>query len=358
MAHEVETMAYAGETPWHGLGFNVADCLSPEEILKAAQLDWSIIKTPMHAVNPELGIDLVSAKHSMLVRDNGPNPITTVDGNELPRFMDLGVCGPDYTPFQNAEVFDFFTKFVDAGQMKMETAGSLRGGQNVWALAKIEYNFGLPGDDEVKGYLLLSNPHVWGKAATAMVTPIRVVCNNTLTWALKQGSDQSFRMAHHNNFEHYVDDAEEALGLATERMDTFKEAAEFLSTKRLHTDKMHEYLIRVFDPKTVTELEADRLKLDADNDDSAAMRIFQDALANTELSRNAILAEEAIMTSPGADMDSARGTFWGGFNGVTYVVDHVIGRERDTALEQAWFGNRAALKRRALDTALEMANAA
>lgn len=365
MSHEVETMAYANETPWHGLGHKVDDCLSPSEILQAAQLGWTIRKVPMSAVDTELGIDLLSNKHHMLVRDNGDLNIETVDGETLPRFMDLGVCGPDYTPFQNEEVFDFFNKFTKAGQMKMETAGSLKGGQHVWALAKIDSDFELAGGDKVGGYLLLNNPHIWGKAATAMLTPIRVVCNNTLTWALQDGGTKSFRMPHMNAFSNYAKAAEEALGLAGQKMGEFKEAAEFLSTKRMHTDTMHEYLMRVFMPKQHAAIANDNVQADgtllnqmAEASGSTLDKVIAETISNTELTRNAVMAEEAIMTSPGAGMDSARGTFWGGFNGVTYAVDHKIGRDTDTKLEQAWFGKRAALKRNALDIALDMARAA
>jgi len=117
MSHEVETMAYANETPWHGLGTPVADNLTPAQMLNAAGLNWQVKKKAL--VVDELDHTLTS--HYALVRDTD---------NKI-----LGVCGSDYTPTQNQDVFEFFDKFCKAGDMKMETAGSLHGGKIVWGLA-------------------------------------------------------------------------------------------------------------------------------------------------------------------------------------------------------------------------------
>lgn len=344
MAHQVETMAYANETPWHGLGTQVSDCLTPEEILKEAKLDWSISKTPIFAETPDkkkLEVD----KRFMLLRDNHDLNIVTAEGVELPRYMSLGVCGPAYTPFQNEDVFRFFDKFTKAGQMKMETAGSLRDGQYVWALAKLNNDFELEGEDLIQSYLLMANPHIWGKAATAMLTPIRVVCHNTITFALDAANKQNaFRMPHMNEFQSYEKEAEKALAISNHQMKNFREASELLSKTRMKTDAMKEYLARVFMPGEFTQTIAN-----VSNENVAE---------NLELSRNAEMAEKAIMLSPGSRTKSAVGTFWGGFNGVTYIVDHQIGHNQNSRLEQAWFGDRANLKRRAFETAIEMAKAA
>lgn len=359
MAHEVETMAYANATPWHGLGFPVDDCLTPQRILEAAKLNWDVSRIPLEAALPN-GEKLASQKHFMLVRNNHDLEIQNVDGKTLPQYMDLGVCGPEYTPFQNKEVFEFFTKFTEAGHMKMETAGSLRRGQMVWALAKINSDFELAGGDKVGGYLLLSNPHIWGKAATAMLTQVRVVCNNTLTWALGEAGKAQFRMPHLNDFASYAEAAEKALGLSLIQMAEFKEQAEFLSSKRMYTQDMHEFLVRVFQPGVLENISTDSAEIERTEylKKLAPKELRSEIIANTDLVRNAVAAEEAIMLAPGADMESARGTYWGGVNGVTYVVDHMIGRDRDAQLEQAWFGQRASLKRKAVEIGMEMANAA
>ena len=82
----------------------------------------------------------------------------------------------------------------------METAGSLKDGGEIWGLAKIADDFDLAGDDQIKGYLLINQPHIVGRSMTIKLTPIRVVCNNTLTFALQQGGTASFRMPHVKEF--------------------------------------------------------------------------------------------------------------------------------------------------------------
>lgn len=125
MAHELEmvngeaSMAYAGDTPWHGLGVKVLPDLTPEQMLKAANLDWTVEKSPAYALingEPEL------IGRSALVRDRDHSI--------------LDIVTDDWNPVQNAEAFDFFHEFVMAGDMEMHTAGSLKGGQIVWALAR------------------------------------------------------------------------------------------------------------------------------------------------------------------------------------------------------------------------------
>ena len=132
----------------------------------------------------------------------------------------LSHCGRDYLPIQNKDVFEFFKRFTEAGHMTMETAGSLKDGGEIWGLAKISEDFELAGDDLIKGYLLINQPHIVGKSMTIKLTPIRVVCNNTLTVALGQSGTASFRMPHVKEFGNdVIQAAENALGLSAGRYD-------------------------------------------------------------------------------------------------------------------------------------------
>ena len=103
--------------------------------------------------------------------------------------------GQIWNPVQNEEAFEFFSEYVLAGDMEMHTAGSLKGGQMVWALAKVKESFDLFGGDKVESYLLFSNPHLYGKSIDIRFTPIRVVCNNTLSLSLEQQAERSIGMA-------------------------------------------------------------------------------------------------------------------------------------------------------------------
>ena len=342
MAAAVESMAYAGEVPWHGLGVQVDSNLTPKEMLVEAGLDWSVSKREIFTydnADPDKSEDLIMApNHSLLVRDSD-NTI-------------FGPCGPKFIPTQNEDAFTFFKKFTDAGKMTMETAGSLKDGRQIWGLAKVDESFTLPGDDRVLGNLLVSVSHEWGKSNEIRFTPIRVVCNNTLSMALADRTQPHFKMPHTRAFDaDLIKTAEDALGLASNRMKEYKEAAEFLCTKKYNKDTVVSYIADLMQPKLAMQQKL----------------LEQSKTEKTYLARATMLDEfqrapskvyEALEQQPGANLKSSSGTWWGAMNAVTFVVDHKWGHDRDAALHNAWFGARASLKTKAMTTALDYAKAA
>jgi phage/plasmid-like protein (TIGR03299 family) len=328
MSHNVETMAYANEVPWHGLGVQVSDNLTPAEMLGAAGLDWKVDRKALWIDGHENPV----GSHFALVRD--------LDDKVL------GICGQDYQPTQNAEVFDFFDKFCKAGDMKMETAGSLSGGKRVWGLAKINGGFMLGGKDEVEGYILLDNPHIWGRSLQILFTPIRVVCNNTLTAALRNNTNQenTFRMSHDRAFDDEIkQQAAEKVGLAMKALDVFKDKAEFLAKKRAKDQQVLEFFSKLVNPDLY----------------KAAQDLSEDGtVSRADLGRTVNRLFDLVATQPGADLKTSQGTWWGAFNAVTYYYDHVAGTDQDKRLTSAWFGSAATRKRQALDLAVEFAEAA
>src|SRR5215208_2804100 len=125
MSAHVETMAYAGETPWHGLGVPVSNDMSVEQMLTASGCDWTVSKKPMYFLtNPDY-VDLGEKPNMKLVPDE--YAIIRDDNKSV-----LDTCGSKWKPIQNRESFDFLTRFVKAGDMSMETMGSLKGGRYVW----------------------------------------------------------------------------------------------------------------------------------------------------------------------------------------------------------------------------------
>ena len=334
MAHNIETMAWTGDKPWHGLGIEVAPDLTPEEMLKAAQLEWTVTKRPAYTLtDPQWHEDVG------VMQADGHHFITRDSDNRI-----LSHCGDDYIPIQNEDIFKFFKKFPQAGHMTMDTAGSLRDGAEIWGLAKIAADFKLAGGDEVKGYLLINQPHVAGKAMTIKFTPIRVVCNNTLTMALADGG-AAFRMPHIKEFDTSVQSAaEEALGLSERRVKEFQEQAEFLASKQFKSESLMNYIAELYQPSILVE------KAKAANDDFIIQEHFN---------KTSELVLSSVDLSPGASMKSAKGTWWGALNGATYVEDH---QRRSTAvgnsLHSAWFGAAANRKAKALNKALEYAKAA
>ena len=208
----VETMAYAGQLPWHGLGTRVSENISVDEMMVESGLDWEVQKVPAYA---DLNGTRIHSGHDMLVRTSDNTALDMVTGN--------------WNPVQNAEAFDFFRDFVEAGDMEMHTAGSLQGGKRVWCLAKVKDDFTIGGKDLVESYLLLTNPHMYGRAVDIRFTPIRVVCNNTLTLSLGQKGDYQVSMSHKKAFN--ADEAKNLLGVAKDKMSQYEEMAKFLNVK-------------------------------------------------------------------------------------------------------------------------------
>ena len=239
--------------------------------------------------------------------------------------------GGDWNPVQNADAFEFFSEYVLAGDMEMNTAGSLKGGKNVFALAKVKESFDILGQDQVDSYLLFSNPHEYGKAVDVRFTPIRVVCNNTLTFSLQSSSKNFVKVGHRSKFD--ADMVKQQMGIASEKFAQYKEMAEFLSTRRFTADTLIQYYNEVF-PYTHRTAEDSPTKVE-------------------HLSKNAKAAFDAIEQQPGAKF--AEGSWWQAFNSVTYVTDHLQGRNADNRLYSSWFGGNQVRKRDALKTALAFA---
>lgn len=322
MAHELEiladgtaSMAYAGDLPWHGLGTKVSNDLTPEQMLKAAKLDWTVDPVNLFA---EVGDRKIPTGHRALIRSTDQKVIDVITD--------------DWNPVQNAEAFEFFNDFVAAGDMEMHTAGSLKDGKIVWALAKVSDSFELfGGRDKVDAYLHFTNPHQYGQSIDVRFTPIRVVCNNTLTLSLNMKSKNMVKVSHRREFD--GDMVKEALGVAKHKLEQYKEMAQHLSQKRYTNESIVDYFARVFPVLT------------------------QKDKARKDLSKSATYAlEEALNGQPGAEF--GEGTWWQAFNTVTYMTDHIIGRSVDSRLTSAWYGANKNLKTKALELAVEMADAA
>jgi phage/plasmid-like protein (TIGR03299 family) len=321
MAHEIEfindvaQMAYAGDTPWHRLGTKVPADLTPDQMLEAAGLDWNVTKIPAFAT---IAGEQVSVGHSALVRESD---------NKV-----LDVVSNDWNPVQNAEAFDFFNEFVMAGDMQMNTAGSLKGGTIVWGLAKVNESFELFKGDKIDSYLLFTNFHKYGFSTDVRFTPIRVVCNNTLTLSLSSAVERMVRISHRQAFD--AANVKDMLGIATDKLTKYKEMAAYLGSKKAKHESVVEYFERIF-PLASTKEEEEGVK---------------------KLSKNANIALAVLDTQPGAEF--AQGSWWQSFNAVTYMTDHILGRNDDNRMASAWYGQNKTLKTKALELAIEYADAA
>jgi phage/plasmid-like protein (TIGR03299 family) len=316
MSHMIEEingvaqMAYAGDVPWHGLGKKVPADLTPDQMLNAAGLNWTVEKTPTFAI---INDEHVSTGQSALVRSSDSKI--------------LDVVSNDWNPVQNLEAFEFFNDFIAAGDMQMNTAGSLRNGQIVWALAKVNESFELFGGDRIDSYLLFSNFHKYGFSTDVRFTPIRVVCNNTLTLSLSSAVERMVKINHRAQFN--GDNVKMMLGITSDKLLQYKEMASYLGEKMYKRETLVEYFQRVFPVANSSE---------------------------KELSRNASRALSVVEGQPGAEY--AEGSWWSAFNAVTYMTDHLVGRSTDTRLSSAWYGQNKTLKTKALELAVEYADAA
>ena len=316
MTHEVETMAYAGETPWHRLGTRVPEGLSPDEMLVAAGLDWQVEKLPLHT---EFG------------PVQGYYAITRMDRKQA-----LGVVSKRYVPVQNREAMDFFNDYLGSTGLTMETAGSLYEGRVIWGMAKLPFGFALGGEDKVLSYLVLTNNHVGERALTGFLTTVRVVCQNTLNVALSKAGSV-WRMPHTRKFDSAAKaDAAQSLGLAENRFDAFRREAEALCQVPVVPERARDLVVSWIGKPDLAITKQPRSV-------DQVLRLFD---------RQAI----------GSRQVSADRTAWGLLNAVTEFVDHRrtaarSGRQR-TMRTSAVYGAGAALKQRVFRDLLELRDAA
>lgn len=293
MAHNIETMAYTNEKPWHGLGTEVDKKQTIPQMMKAAAIDWVVNKTPIHLPNSKAPI-----KDRFALTRSTDNRV-------------LDICGKSYVPHQNADLFKFFKEYVEAGSAYLETAGSLRNGEMVWGLANLNSSFKLGKEDEVKGYLLVLAPHIVGKSSIAKLTTVRVVCNNTLDIALKD-STPTFKLPHRTEMtDEVIQQAKEQLGIARESIQEFKETAVQLKAMKLTQPELVYAVSSVFEEEPTNKLDA--------------------------LSRTSNLILDINKHAPGQAL-AGPNTGWGLLNAVTYWADHVASRTQDKRLQNAWLG--------------------
>jgi phage/plasmid-like protein (TIGR03299 family) len=312
MTHLVETMAYAGAVPWHGLGNSLTGRQPVEVWQREAGMDWSIACSDV----------------LFNVADDGMHIRRHADARVLYRsdtLAPLSVVSPRYKVVQPAEVLAFYRDLVSAGGFELETAGVLKGGRKLWALARTGQATLLKGGDRVKAYLLLATSCDGSLCTTAQFTSVRVVCNNTLQMAVA-GRSGAVRVPHSTVFDPVAVKAE--LGLGLSGWDAFIGHIKALSQRPVSPEEARQFFAGVLDEPV------------ADDPDAPASKALQQLTA---------LYGGLGM---GSLLGSSRGTAWGLVNAVTEFVDHHRrARSQDYRLDSAWFGQGAQLKQQALQRA-------
>ena len=220
MAANVESMFYVRETPWHGLGTKVLEAPASKDALQLAGLNWRVMQEPIYTAMEEL-VDGYKAN----VRDSDRKV--------------LGVVTDRYRVIQNDEAFAFTDGLLGEG-VKYETAGSLQGGRKVWLLAHMPHEYIISGE-RISPYLLFSNTHDGSSAIKVALTPIRVVCQNTLNLALA-GAKRSWSMIHTGGIKEKMQEAKNTLLLAEKYMDELGKEFESLRMKKLTDKQVMEYI--------------------------------------------------------------------------------------------------------------------
>ena len=245
MAHELETQngvasfASFREPAWHGLGTVFTEEKNTAEMLAAANLNnWNV-----RLVDVEIPNTLTSDKSYQYVVRTNPTDNTQTDV--------LGVVGERYVPLQNEELFAFGDNILDGGG-RWETAGSIKGGRQVFGSLALERETILDPNgvsDKVKTYLLINTSHDGSIAIQASITPVRVVCANTLNLALgKRGKapKQSFKIRHTQSATGRVQVARETLGLANKYMDAFDLMAKTMIEKEITAQQFNEIVLAIY----------------------------------------------------------------------------------------------------------------
>jgi phage/plasmid-like protein (TIGR03299 family) len=314
MPAAVEQMMFVGSTPWHGLGNKVDADIGVEDAIVAAGLDWEVGLKDLQTV------DGVPVSHRATYRKT--------DGSIL------GVVGPRYTPLQNKDSFDWFQPFIDAGECGIHTAGSLHSGQKVWVLAQLNRDSSeiVPGDD-VSKFILLSNSHDGTTAIRVGYTPIRVVCVNTLAMAHNNKNSQLIRIRHTRSSKNNLEQVRDIMDNINSQFEATAEQFRFLASKNFNQADIRRYV------KTMLGIEGT-----VDGDIKTRTRNIMDEIL-------------ALVEGPKQSATNVRGTWWAAYNGYNEYLNYNKGRTEDNRLDSLWFGANANDNIKALEKAMEFANA-
>ena len=307
------SMFYIDEVPWHGLGTKLDKPATAQEAITAAKLDWPVVKLPLFAGSKHIPVP----DRFAVVRKTG-NLVARTDPV-------LGVVSNEYAPLQNREAFAFFDPIVDQDAAIYHTAGALGQGERVWILAKLPGHIRVVGDDITEKYLLLSNSHDGKSSVQIKFTPVRVVCQNTLTLALNDGP--VCRVIHHADIHDKLKQAHEMLGIITERFDEMEQSFQAMSRVQMNPNRLTEYLVQVYPDSK----EPDRQEL---------------------VQRDRNWSEYFFDQGRGNQLQGVAGSLWAAFNGVTEWQDHRQTRQNSIQrLNSAWFGEASRTKARAFTIA-------
>ena len=323
MSHDLDestgkpAMAYVGERPWHGLGEALPPDQDIETWVQAARLDWEIEMIPvsyqMGGRNHVMGDRFVLARSDTQAA--------------------LSVVSRDYQVVQPKEVLEFYRDLVEERHYQLETAGALDGGRKVWALARTGLVAGVAGNaaDQLGAYVLLATSCDKTLATTITFTSVRVVCQNTLSFAvhdMKRESRRSIKVNHSRRFD--ADQIKKDLGLMDASWEKFKLQLTPMAGKAMSDSAAEEFFQSLFQSE----------------------KEMKEGTISDQKRKEVMQLMSFYRHAPGQDLPTAKNTLWGAVSAVTYYVDHIRTASGDR-LDSAWFGAGATLKEKAWQQALE-----
>lgn len=311
MAHQVETMMYAGQVPWHGLGKRIPADVPAAEAIVCSGLNWTVRKQSVY-----LGDGQEAKDYRAIVRESDN------------RILSIQSC--TYECFQNAEMFDFAEALVGTKRAFFHTAGSLDGGRRVWALMKADGGMKV-GPDEIERYLLLATSHDGSLAFLGAFTGVRVVCANTLSLAIRSVQDK-VTVRHTGKLQDRIEEARKVLGLADTYAEKFGTVAKEMLKTRYSDKQMTELSETLFPVRDQKKASKGQIPTRTLNNRNNVVRLFTEGKGHTRIA----------------------GTAWAAYNAVAEFTDHnSVNRTttrmsaQENRLNSIWFGPVVNLKQKA-----------
>ena len=343
MSHDVESAMFVGEGAWHGLGTVFKEAPDIPEALVVSGLDWRVTLEPVFVERASLTADFERV-HDFERVPTGHKAVIRSSDQKV-----LGVVGPDYMPLQNEDAFAPFEPLIESGMLKLNAAGSLRGGSRLWILAKLANQEAevVPGDP-VGGYLLCYTSHDGSLRASYQHTAVRVVCANTLALAIgRADAGKETRI----QFRHTASIKDRTLNLTEQFARVGQEFEEGVAIYRFLAGKpcpnARKYFRQVLELPEEREAPAERGLYGA----MARARREEREQAHENGKRQLKTLEALLLSQPGTEF--APDSMWQSYNAVTFWIDHERGYDDDSRLNSSWLGDGRKIRERALRIAVE-----
>ena len=342
MAHQLEQMAYVGETPWHGLGNQLTPQQPIEVWAQQAGMDWRIETSDVsYMAKNERGQSIIMPyeEQRVLYRSDTHAP--------------LSVVSQRYQEVQPMEILEFYRDLTEQSGFELETAGILKGGKKFWALARTGQSTALKGKDVSHGYILLATACDGSLATTAQFTNIRVVCNNTLAIALRgqSGSAGVVKVPHSTKFD--ADKVKQQLGVSVRAWDEHMYEMKQLSQRKVTQGEAAAFFDAVFNNTSMSVTDQEENIIQFYRNVANPNPTKEKAEPNGRAMSKAMIMFNG--QGRGATLSSAKDTAYGLLCSITEFADHERrAMSTDHRLDSAWFGAGANLKQRGLEQALTM----